>query len=60
MLKQLQDEELPKIRERISIAAAEGDLTENAEFEDAQRQLEVVEVRIAEVKKLIKSLEKKK
>jgi transcription elongation GreA/GreB family factor len=58
VLKQLQEEELPKAKTRVGIAGFGGDWHENAEFEDAERQLEVIEVRIADIKRLIKTLEK--
>ena len=60
MLKQLQEEDLPREQKRLGDAAASGDWQENAEYEDAQRQIELIEVRIEEVKKLIKTLEKGK
>lgn len=58
VLKQLQEEELPKAKQRVGLAGVGGDWHENAEFEDAERQLEVIEVRIADIKRLIKNLEK--
>lgn len=58
VLKQLQDIELPKAKTRVGLAGVGGDWHENAEFEDAERQLEVIEVRIADIKRLIKILEK--
>ncbi len=58
MLTELLEDEMPKAKERISKAAEDGDLHENAEYEDAERQLEFVEARIVEVKNLIKTLEK--
>lgn len=59
VLKQLQEEDLPREQKRLGEAAATGDWHENAEYEDAERQIELIEVRIEEVKKLIKTLEKK-
>lgn len=58
VLKQLQEIELPKAKTRVGESVIGGDWHENAEFEDAERQLEVIEVRIADIKRLIKSLEK--
>jgi transcription elongation GreA/GreB family factor len=58
VLKQLVEEEVPKAKERVGKSVEDGDWQENAEFEDASRQLEFVEARVDEVKKLIKTLEK--
>jgi transcription elongation GreA/GreB family factor len=57
VLKQLQEQELPKAKTRVGLAGVGGDWHENAEFEDAERQLEVIEVRIADIKRLIKILQ---
>lgn len=57
MLKQLQEVDLPREQKRLTDATAEGDLQENAEYEDAQNQVQVIEARIDEVKQLIKKLE---
>jgi transcription elongation factor GreA len=38
--------ELPKILERLALARAEGDLTENAEYEGAQESRRLMEARI--------------
>jgi transcription elongation GreA/GreB family factor len=59
VLKQLQEEELPKAKQRVGMAGIGGDWHENAEFEDAERQLEVIEVRIADIKRIIRVLELK-
>lgn len=56
-LKQLEEVVLPKAMQRIGESGI-GDWHENAEFEDAERQVEVVQTRIAEIKQIIKSLEK--
>ena len=58
VLTQLMEEELPRAKERVGKSVEDGDWQENAEFEDASRQLEFVEARVEEVKKLIKTLEK--
>ena len=58
VLKQLVEEELPRAKERVGKSVEDGDWQENAEFEDASRQLEFVEARVEEVKRLIKTLEK--
>ena len=46
------------IARQIAEARDKGDLSENAEYEDAERQLEFVEARIIQIKGLIKTLEK--
>ena len=58
VLTQLVEEELPRAKERVGKSVEDGDWQENAEFEDASRQLEFVEARVEEVKRLIKTLEK--
>jgi transcription elongation factor GreA len=45
-LDQLHTVELPKILERLSVARAEGDLTENAEYTGAQESRALMEARI--------------
>jgi transcription elongation GreA/GreB family factor len=57
-LKLLEEEELPKAKERVGNAAETGDWEENAEFEDAERQVEVIQGRISDIKQLIRNLEK--
>lgn len=46
-LERLHTVELPKILERLAAARAEGDLTENAEYEGAQESRRIMEARIA-------------
>lgn len=58
VLEQLLEEELPRAKERVGKSVEDGDWQENAEFEDASRQLEFVEARVEEVKRLIRTLEK--
>lgn len=57
-LKELEQNELPKAMTRVGESASTGDWQENAEFEDAERQLEVIRTRINDIKQVIKSLEK--
>jgi transcription elongation factor GreA len=45
-LEQLHAVELPKILERLALARAEGDLTENAEYQGAQESRAMMEARI--------------
>ncbi|EKD91561.1 MAG: hypothetical protein ACD_30C00001G0002 [uncultured bacterium] len=59
-LKMLEEEDLPKAMARVGESASTGDWNENAEFEDAERQLEVIRQRINDIRSLIKSLEAKK
>lgn len=59
-LQQLEKVDLPKASERLSAAAAEGDWQENAEYEDAEEQVEVIRVKMEEIKVLIKDLKKAK
>ncbi len=57
-LKVLEEEELPKAMSRVGESASTGDWNENAEFEDAERQLEVIRTRVSDIRKLIQTLEK--
>ncbi len=57
-LKQLELQELPRAMARIGQSADTGDWSENAEFEDAERQVEFLRSRIGDIKKLINDLEK--
>lgn len=52
------EEDLKVIAERKGAAAAEGDLSENAAYTLAIEDAETTRVRIEEVKKLIRDLEK--
>lgn len=52
-LKQLQDEKLPAIVERIAKAREQGDLSENSEYKDAKDQQELLEVRIGEIQVIL-------
>ncbi len=57
-LKTLEEVELPKAMNRIGDAAADGDWHENAEYEDAETQVGVIQAKIEEVKDIIKKLGK--
>jgi transcription elongation factor GreA len=46
-LHQLEHVELPKILQRVADARAEGDLTENAEYDGARESMRMMEARIA-------------
>ncbi|MDD5415557.1 MAG: hypothetical protein PHE48_00955 [Candidatus Daviesbacteria bacterium] len=52
------EEELRVIAEKKGVAAQEGDLSENAAYTIAVEDAETTRVRIEEVKKLIRDLEK--
>lgn len=52
------EEELKVIAEKKGAAAAEGDLSENAAYTMATEDAETTRVRIGEVKKIIRDLEK--
>lgn len=56
-LKQL-EEDLRVVLEKKGIAAQEGDLSENAAYTMASEDAETTRVRIEEVKKIIRDLEK--
>ena len=45
-LDRMENEEMPEIEERVGKARAEGDLTENAEYEGARESLELLRARI--------------
>lgn len=57
-LNELEKTDLPKAMSRVGESASTGDWHENAEFEDAERQLEIIRTRINDIRQLIKSLEK--
>ncbi len=52
------EEDLKVILEKKGVAAAEGDLSENAAYTMASEDAETTRVRIEEIKKLIRDLEK--
>ncbi len=55
-LKKLEAVELPRALVRAGTAGVGGDWHENAEFEDAERQVEVIRSRMDDIKKLINKL----
>lgn len=57
-LQQLEETQLPQALKRIGEAAPVGDWHENAEFEDAETQVSLIQAKIGEIKKIIKNLEK--
>lgn len=59
-LKELEEVGLPKALKRLGESAESGDWHENAEYEDALREVELARSRIDEIKLMIKKLESKK
>ena len=59
-LKVLEEVDLPKAKLRVGEAAQTGDWQENAEYEDAERQLEVLQSRMDDIKGVIKKLKSEK
>lgn len=57
-LKDLEETQLPNALQRLKDAAEGGDWEDNAEYEDSERQVELLQVRIAEIKQIVKKLEK--
>lgn len=57
-LRTLEDVDLPRAMGRIGEAASDGDWHENAEYEDAEVQVGVIQAKIDEIKVIIKKLEK--
>jgi transcription elongation factor GreA len=49
-IKHLEDEELPKIAEKIALARAEGDLSENAEYHGARESQGMLMAKISQLK----------
>lgn len=56
-LEQLVNVRRPQVAERIRLAREEGDLRENAEYEDAKREQSFVEGRIQELQQLLRHVE---
>lgn len=56
-LQHLRDVKRPQVAERIRQAREEGDLRENAEYEDAKREQGFVEGRIQELEQLLRHVE---
>lgn len=56
-LEHLRETKRPQVAERIRAAREEGDLRENAEYEDAKREQGFVEGRIQELEQLLRHVE---
>ncbi len=56
-LESLKNTELPKVIERIAVAKELGDLSENAEYQDAKEQQGFIAGRIAEIENILKNAE---
>ncbi|HEX9817817.1 MAG TPA: transcription elongation factor GreA [Patescibacteria group bacterium] len=52
-LKQLKEEKLPQIIERVSSARDQGDLSENADYHSAKEEQNFVETRISEIEDIL-------
>ena len=57
-LKQLEEKDLPEAIKRINIVRV-NDWYQNAEFEDSERQIQIIKARIAEIKQVIRKLTSK-
>jgi len=56
-LKVLVEEKRPKMVDRLSRARAEGDLSENSDYQNAKDELEFMDGKIAELKNVLKNAE---
>ncbi len=56
-LKDLEENQLPAVVERIAHAREQGDLSENSEYKDAKDQQEFLEVRIGEINQILAQAE---
>ena len=56
-LEDLENNKLPQVAERIGIAKELGDLSENAEYQDAKDEQGFIVGRVAEIKQIIKKAE---
>lgn len=54
----LKEVDLPSALKRLEEAAPTGDWEENVEYEDAERQGELIKVEIANIEQIIKKLSK--
>ncbi len=52
-LAQLRDEKLPKIVERVAAARDQGDLSENADYQNARDEQEMMQTRIDEIEAIL-------
>jgi len=56
-LKELNEVKRPKLVERLSRAMAEGDLSENADYQSAKEELEFLDGRISELEEVVNNAE---
>ncbi len=56
-LKELVDEKLPEVVEKISKARDKGDLSENTEYQNAKEEKDIIDARIAEIEEVLKRAE---
>ena len=54
---ELQKEKLPKVLERLKAAIEQWDISENAEYEAAMQEKDLIESRINEIEQLLKNVE---
>lgn len=59
-LKKLEEFDLPQALKRVGEAAPIGDWHDNIEFEDAENQVELINIKIDEVRRIIRRLEKER
>lgn len=52
-LEQLKNIDLPKIIQRVAVARAHGDLSENAEYSNAKEEQQLMETRVSEVEDIV-------
>jgi transcription elongation factor GreA len=52
-LEELKNKKIPAVVERLSLARAEGDLSENSAYQSAREELEFLENRVAELEAII-------
>ncbi|UFX83424.1 transcription elongation factor GreA [Candidatus Absconditicoccus praedator] len=56
-LEDLKKNKLPEVLERLKEAIAQGDISENAEYDDAMSQKDLIEVRINEIEGMLENVE---
>lgn len=55
-LHEIEQVQLPQAMARLGQSATDGDWHENSEFEDSERQLEIIRTRMDDIKNLINKL----
>lgn len=54
---ELKNNKLPAVLERLKEAIAQGDISENAEYDTAMGEKELIEARIAEIEQILQDVE---